>query len=236
MKSMMKTYFSIVFGLILYINLSITCTIPSLNDLTVQTNFSLHDFLGSWYKIKWYKSDRYLETDLFNDYYQLFELQLNSTEHVIVDGKGRSNYEQECLSFGPWLIITNHSAKMSLEKLNTTSNTTNLNWPYWILKTDYHHYALIYSCLSDNNTVTEPCQHAVIAVFSRTVLLSNNYLLLLDDYIDDILCLSLTQFQIVLHSDKSCEKIVTNGFEIIDRRYMSFGFLLSSFYFFLLYK
>ena len=221
------------FILFLSMNTVLTCPVPSVIDLTVQSNFSLHHFLGVWYKIKWYTHEIFQGPEIWNDYYQSFELENNSNEFLLTTGKGRPVYEDDCFAFGPWLIRANNSGRMFLEKTDIT-NSTNLNWPYLILKTDYDHYALIYACMSVNFTMNEQCKQPIIWVFSRKVLLSNDYLIQLDDYIEDVLCLNLTQFQIVLHSEKSCYTTGSFGMKMSGENSMIF--LLPFLYLFLIYK
>lgn len=226
--------FITVIGLLLTINPTISCTIPSFSNLTVQSNFNLHQFLGIWYEIKWYKNETKQDSNIWNDYSQLFELENNFNDRLRVIGKARLSSEEECFSFGPWLIIANHSAKMILAKTDLDS-TINLNWPYYILDTDYNHYALIYGCMSENYTLNTSCKQPMLWVFSRTVLLSNEYLIKLDDYIEDILCLNLTQLQTTLHTAKSCYSISSLGRKnsFIS---LNFLFILLILYLFLTYK
>jgi lipocalin len=224
----------ILIGLLLAINPVLLCTVPSFSNLTVQSNFNLHQFLGVWYEIEWYKNETGLNSDIWNDYLQSFQLENNSNERLVVNGYARLTSKDECFTFGPWLIIANHSAKMILEKTNIDS-PVNLNWPYYILDTDYNHYALIYGCMSENYTLNTPCKQPMLWVFSRTVLLSNEYLIKLDDYIQEILCLNLTQLQITLHTAKSCYHLSSLGRKtlFIDE---NFVLILLILYLFLAYK
>ena len=192
-------YWLLTIGLCLLIDKSLACTIPAFANLTVQSNFSLHHFLGVWYEIKWLPT----ESDLWQDFSQSFELQNNSNQQIFVHGKARLPYEQKCFSFGPWLILANNGAKMILEKKNL-NNTISLNWPYYIVKTDYNHYALIYGCMSKNFTHEDQCEEPILWIFSRTIVLSNEYLTELDDYIENILCINLTKLHTTLHGEKSC--------------------------------
>jgi len=210
------------------------CSIPSFVNLTVQTNFSLHHFLGLWYEIKWFSNETSHESDIWNDYFQLFELENNSNDHLLISGKARLSSEEKCFSFGPWLILANNSAKMILEKKDLNS-TTNLNWPYYILKTDYNHYALIYGCMSTNYTHNDQCKEPILWVFSRTVLLANEYLIELDDYIEDILCINITRLEIILHSEKSCYTLSSLGLKLSSMNMIFFCILLIL-YLFLIYK
>jgi lipocalin len=193
-------YWLLAFGFILFINKSMACTTPSLANLTVQSNFSLHHFLGLWYEIKWLPGEVHNESDIWHDYSQSFELENNSTNRLLVLGRARLPNEDKCFSFGPWLIIANNSAKMFLEK-ESLNSTTILNWPYFVLKTDYDHYALIYGCMSENYTHTNQCEEPILWVFSRTIVLSNEYL---DEYIENTLCINLTELELTPHREKSC--------------------------------
>jgi lipocalin len=228
-------YWLILIGFFLLIDKPMACSIPSFANLTVQSNFSLHHFLGIWYEIKWFTNQSQHESDIWNDFSQSFELENNSNEYLLVSGKARLSSEEKCFSFGPWLIISNNSAKMILEKKDL-NNTINLNWPYYILKTDYNHYALIYGCMSENYTQNNQCKDPIVWIFSRTVLLSNEYLIELDDYIENILCINLTQFEITLHSEKSCYMLSSIGTKICSMNIIMFFFVLLILYLFLIYK
>lgn len=204
-------YRFVMIGLLcLSIEKSLTCPIFTFGNMTVQSDFSLHNFLGTWYQIKWFTNVTEYESDFWNDYSQTYELENNSNTHLLVYGKARLSSEEKCFSFGPWLILANNSAKMILEKkdLNTT---TNLNWYYYILKTDYNHYALIYSCIEENLTIHDHCKQPILWIFSRTNLLSNEYLIELDNYIENTLCMNLIEFEITLHSEKSCHLVSSLG-------------------------
>ena len=220
--------------LLLAIDPSKPCTLPSFAELEVPSNFSLHRFLGRWYEIKWYADETEPDSEIWDDFSQTFELENHSTERLLAFGNARLSYETECFAFGPWSIIVNNSAKMILEKKDSDI-LSNLNWPYYILKTDYNHYALIYGCMTENYTLEEPCKQPVLWLFSRTVLLSSEYLIELDDYIEDVLCLNLTEIEITLHTAKSCHVVSAMGRRISLMK-MDVCFLLPILYFFLTYK
>jgi lipocalin len=228
-------YWFVVFGFFcLSIDKSITCPLYSFGNVTVQSNFSLHHFLGTWYQIKWFTNQTEYETDLWNDYSQTFELENNSNSHLLVSGKARLPLEEKCFSFGPWLVLANNSAKMILEKKDL-NNTNNLNWLYYILKTDYNHYALIYACMSENFTENNQCKEPILWIFSRTVLLANEYLIELDKYIENSLCINLIELEIALHSEKSCSILSSLGRKMFLMN-MNFIFILLILYLFLTYK
>jgi lipocalin len=206
-------YWFLLIGLFLSINKSMGCTTPTFANITVQTNFSLHHFLGIWYEMKWFSEEPHNESDLWRDYSQSFQLANNSNQQLLVSGKARLLNEDKCFSFGPWLIIANNSAKMVLEKKNL-NDSTYLNWPYYILKTDYDHYALIYACMTDNYTLNNSCDEPVVWIFSRTIVLSNQYLHELDGYIENNLCINSTDFEITFHREKSCYTVASLGLKI----------------------
>ncbi len=223
-------YWFVLISLVLLINQSMTCTIPSFANLTVQSNFNLHRFLGIWYEIKWFKNESLNNNNLWNDFSQSFQFEDNSNEHLLASGRARLSSEEECFSFGPWLILANNSAKMILEKQDLNI-PLNLNWPYYILKTDYNHYALIYGCMSENYTLNISCKQPMLWIFSRTVLLGNEYLIELDNYIEDVLCINLTDLEITLHSEPSCYTSSSIGSKISAMNMILFLFDLFYIYF-----
>ncbi|CAF1157658.1 unnamed protein product [Adineta steineri] len=197
-------YWILLLQVVLLVNRSTACTTPTFSNLTVQSNFSLHNFLGIWYEIKAYVNETNTGLDVWHDYSQSFQLETNSSEHLLVYGKARLTQEDQCFSFGPWLLISNDSAKMTQVEKDELIYTTNLYWPYYILKTDYNHYALIYRCKTKNYRLTDPCDDPTVWVFSRTRSLSNEYTKELDTYIENILCMNVTTFEIISHREKSC--------------------------------
>jgi lipocalin len=194
------------FGYVVLLEVSLViseCIIPSFENLTVQSNFNLNKFLGVWYEIKWLPSAQEDPADIWRNFYQSFQLQNSTTQKLVVPGQARTLNSQNCFPFGPWLINANNGAKMILEKQDI-NNTQLLNWPYYILQTDYDHYALVYACRSTNYTSTDPCTERVLWLFSRSTTLSNSYTSDLDRYIESSLCVNLTALEITPQEGQSC--------------------------------
>jgi lipocalin len=179
------------------------CIIPSFENLTVQSNFNLNKFLGGWYEIKWVPNVAENPADVWRNLYQSYQLNNSATQELLVTGNARTLNSSDCFSFGPWLIIANNSAKMILKTRDINANNS-LNWPYYILKTDYDNYALIYACTSENYTNTDPCIDPILWLISRTTSLSNNYTTALDEYIETNLCINLTKFEITPQDGPLC--------------------------------
>ena len=182
---------------------SLNCTQPSFDNLTVQSDFNLNKFLGIWYEIQWLPGEPHNISDIWHNFYQSFQLQNSSTYSLLVPGTARLYNQEKCFSFGPWAIIANNSAKMILQTKDINS-TQLLNWPYYVLKTDYDHYALIYACQSNNYIHTDPCDDPILWLFSRTTSLSSDQLTNLDKYIENTLCINLTRLEITPHDGQSC--------------------------------
>jgi lipocalin len=218
-------YWLLRIGFFLLINKSMACTIPKFSSLTVQANFSLNHFLGIWYEIEWFSSEYHNESNIWRDFTLKFEFDNNSSQRLLVPGRARLFPDENCFSFGPWLIIANNSAKMILEKKNLNSST-DLNWPYYILKTDYDHYALIYACVSTNYTLDDQCIEPLLWVFSRTIFLSDEYLNELDDYIENTLCINLTKLETTPHSEKSCYALSSSGSKLYSMSIILYLFLI----------
>ncbi|UJR22215.1 hypothetical protein I4U23_025279 [Adineta vaga] len=199
------TNFIYIQYLILFLNTvnSLNCNLPSFENLNVQSDFDLKQFLGIWYEIKWLPSEPHNESDIWRDYYQSFQLEDSSSHTLQVPGKARLLNQEKCFSFGPWTIIANNSAKMIVQKKSLNTQTF-LNWPYYILQTDYKNYALIYACTSENYTLSNPCLHPAVWVFSRTTTLSTVYMTEVDDYMTNILCINLTELEITPHDGEAC--------------------------------
>lgn len=185
------------------------CTKPSFANLPVQSNFNLNNFLGIWYELQWLPGAPHNASDIWLNYYVSFELANPITQNLLVYGKARVLNNDTCFSIAPWLIIANNSAKMILETQDISS-TTLLNWPYYILQTDYVNYAVVYACTSENYTYTDPCNDPVLWLFSRTTSLPIDYLTEFDNYIADQLCINQTQLEITPQDGTSCYSSSSN--------------------------
>jgi len=179
------------------------CTKPSFANLTVQSDFNLTEFLGIWYEIQWLPDAPHNASDIWRNYYISIELANSSTENLLLYGKARVLNNNTCFSIDPWSIIANNSAKMIL-KNQDPNNPTLLNWPYYILQTDYNNYALVYACASPNYTYTDPCMDPGLWLFSRTTSLSTDYLSGFYNYIENVLCINQTELEITPQDGISC--------------------------------
>ncbi|CAF1149478.1 unnamed protein product [Rotaria sordida] len=155
-------YWFLMIGLFLLINNSIGCKRPSLSQITAQPGFCLEKFLGQWHQIKYYTSEKnHNPSDSWVDYSQFFALDNCINRHVLAFGRARLPNGKECFSFGPWSIFAYDGAKMIVETDDINKNTK-VNWPYFISKTDYTHYALMYTCLTKGATRYDPCTEEVV--------------------------------------------------------------------------
>jgi lipocalin len=182
---------------------ALSCTPPSLNNITVQSNFNLNQFLGIWFEIKWLPDAPHNASDIWRNLYQSFALNNSSIQNIIISGQARVGDNTTCFDTGSWLVFANNSAKMILETQDISS-TTFVNYPYYILKTDYDNYALVYGCSTENYTYTNPCKNPFLWVYSRTTLLSTTYSSSLDDYIQNQLCINLTSLEITPQDGVQC--------------------------------
>lgn len=213
------------------INIVWGCLPPAFDNVTVQSNFNLRQFLGTWYEIKWYKNETETHEQMWNDYVQIFQMDTNSSDRLLANGYARLSKEKECFPFEPWSIIANNSAKMFVERSNLTG-TNKHYWPYYIVRTDYNHYALIYGCMSENYMLNNTCLDPMLWMFSRTVVLSREDLIDLDQYIKTNLCMNLNELRISLHSAKSCHGPTSFASQIQSNVFVHLLIL----YFFLAYK
>ncbi|CAF3749629.1 unnamed protein product, partial [Rotaria sordida] len=197
-------YWFLMIGLFLLINNSIGCKRPSLSQIAAQRDFRLEKFLGQWHQIKYYTNEKnHNPSDSWVDYSQFFALDNCINRHVLAFGRARLPNGKECFSFGPSSIFAYDGAKMIVETDDINKNTK-VNWPYFILKTDYTHYALTYTCLTKGATRYDPCTEEIVEVFSRTTTLAKKYLTELDNYIKNILCVDLTKFEQNIFGEKLC--------------------------------
>ncbi|CAF1372595.1 unnamed protein product [Rotaria sordida] len=180
------------------------CKTPSLSQITAQKDFCLEKFLGQWHQIKWYTSEKnHNPSESWTDYSQFFALDNCINQHVLAFGRARLPNGTECFSFGPWSIFAYNGAKMIVETDDINKNTK-VNWPYIILKTDYTHYVLIYTCITKGATPHDPCKEEVVEVLSRTTTLAKKYLTEIDNYIKNILCVDLNKFEPIVYRTPLC--------------------------------
>ncbi|CAF1052016.1 unnamed protein product [Rotaria sordida] len=179
-------------GLFLLINTSLGCSPPSFSSLSVEKNFNLYKFLGFWYSVEFNNTDL-SPADVFAEFVQLFQLENDVTKHLLFFTKAKQSGSQNCISPFTLSVYANNSAKMILEKLDITSATT-LNHPLYVLKTDYDHYALTYRCVTPNYNLNQPCQHREFLLYSRKPYLERKYLVPLERYIINVLCINSKDF------------------------------------------
>lgn len=180
-----------------------SCTPPSFNNITVQQNFNLNQFLGVWFEIKWLPDAPHNASDIWRNLYQSFELNNSSMQNIIISGQARVGDNTTCFDTGSWLVYANNSAKMILQTQDISSSTF-VNWPYYILLTDYINFALVYGCDTTNYTYMNPCTNPFLWVYSRTTSLSTVYSTLLDNYIENQLCINLTSLEITPQDGVQC--------------------------------
>ena len=181
----------------------LSCTPPSLNNISVQTNFNLNQFLGVWFEIQWLPDAPHNASDIWRNFYQSFQLNGSSTQNIIITGRARVGDNTTCFDTGAWLVYANNSAKMILQTQDT-SNPTYVNWAYYVLLTDYTNFALVYGCNTTNYSYTNPCYNAFLWVYSRTTTLATVYSTLLDNYIQNQLCIDTSSLEITPQDGTQC--------------------------------
>lgn len=191
---------------------------PPLANLSVQQNFSRQNFLGVWYEIKWLPDGPHNASDIWINFYESFQLRNDSSDIIDLYGRARLEGQTDCFDITPSILLANNSAKMILVQKGL-GNQTQLNWPYYILKTDYEHYALIYTCTATNYTYTESCLQPALWMFSRNTVLASEYSSMLERYINDTLKMNVNDLMITPQTGKSCMSsaslLETNWFLLI---------------------
>ncbi|CAF2634680.1 unnamed protein product [Rotaria sp. Silwood2] len=181
-------FWFITIGLILLINTSFGCTPPSFSSLSVESNFNVYRFLGFWYEIDFYRTG-FSPANLLTDFIQLFQLENDVTKHLLVFSKGKQSVTKNCISLTTKSFYADNGAKMRVEKDDVNSATI-VNQPLYVLKTDYDHYALVYRCLTPNYDLNQPCQQRELELYSRKPNLERKYLVPLERYIRNVLCVN----------------------------------------------
>lgn len=194
------------------LHLSHACTKPAFSSLATQSNFDLSQFLGIWYEIQWLPGEPHNESTIWRDFYQSYNLESGSSDRLEVPGKARTLSDVTCFSIGPWAIVANNSAKMILERRGPIG-TPVINWPFYVITTDYSNYALIFGCTTDNYVPTNPCVDPILWVFGRRRTLAETHLTMINRIIANDLCVNLTHLEITPHGPKSCyTSSSSNGF------------------------
>ncbi|CAF1133178.1 unnamed protein product [Didymodactylos carnosus] len=153
----------------------------------------------------WLPGEYHPLEDIWQDYYLNYQPSDTSDEKLIVKGKART-LNKSCFDTEPWILIANDTlnpAKMILEQ-NRPDYL--LNWPFYIVSTDYNNYALVYSCGNHNYTLSGQCNQPILWMFSRTIDLKAEYHHNLDIKIVYDLCIDLSKLEFTPQNEKGCYK------------------------------
>eukprot|EP00105_Crassostrea_gigas_P001056 XP_011413072.2 PREDICTED: retinol-binding protein 4-A-like [Crassostrea gigas] len=174
----------VTFGCLIQNLVASNCTLR-VDSIQVETNFTLDMYLGRWYEIKWF-SDMYFPPDqLYHDYSQVLSRRqggnITATSHI----RDPVN-TQGCALFYSTIILTDIPGKMLMNRLNQGKLAD-----YWVVKTDYSNYAVVYECKEQNPDNT--CKTTMSWVLSRHRKLSDTLMAEVGHVIDS-LCLNEAQF------------------------------------------
>ena len=183
--------------------LSILGCIPrSFDDLIVQPNFDVNRFVGVWFEIKWLPAEPHKPSDIWRNFYQKYQLNSSNQNQLLAYGEARGLNNDTCFPIGQWSFLVNNSAKMILQ---SKDGKTPLNWPFYVISTDYDHYSLIYACTDNNYSSNQRCNISTFWLFSRTTSLSSNLTTDLDDNMLKQLCINQnSSVEITPHDGKQC--------------------------------
>eukprot|EP00105_Crassostrea_gigas_P001043 XP_011413056.1 PREDICTED: retinol-binding protein 4-A-like [Crassostrea gigas] len=169
------------------------CTLR-VDSLQAEANFSTDMYVGQWYGIKWFTNRYVAPEQIYRDFTQELSRRQDGNLTMTYHGRDPVN-SQGCIQFYSTVYLTDTPGKFRLD-FQDHGNFVD----YWVVKTDYTNYSVVYECikLNDDNT----CKKIITWVFSRHQTLPDSLMAEVDHVIENM-CLNETQFYTTTYS-KSC--------------------------------
>ncbi|XP_046564055.1 uncharacterized protein LOC124272880 [Haliotis rubra] len=130
------------------------------DDMEVQADFDTDRYMGKWYEYKWYASSFIPPEERYENYYHYYIPTDDKNITNYISGRDPSRPDGECFFYNRQLIPTAMPGKFIWQ--DTPASAV----PYWVLETDYTHYAFVYGC--SNITANRTCAQPRAWIWSRT--------------------------------------------------------------------
>ncbi|XP_019930995.3 lazarillo protein-like [Aedes albopictus] len=148
-------------------------------NLAVENQFKVDQYMGTWYEVKRYENENQPSGDCVTAQYTLnstsMEVAVENTMKLLPNQSPLVAYGQAVLA-----SATSTEAKLLVRFNSTPESTPSSN--YWVLKTDYQQYAIVWSCHANGENSTESAwvlsRNPVMNAESKTIVesLINQYL------------------------------------------------------------
>ncbi|XP_062557077.1 uncharacterized protein LOC134221928 [Armigeres subalbatus] len=144
----------VIFGIVFCFSRKINCLSVDgpCRNLPVEGQFNVSQYMGTWFEIK-----RYVNEFQANGECVTAKYTLNATSmEVAIENTMRLLPNQEPLTVTGRAVVantTNGEAKLMI-RFNSTADSEP-DSSYWVLKTDYQHYAVVWSCRANGEGSSE---------------------------------------------------------------------------------
>ncbi|XP_041352780.1 retinol-binding protein 4-like [Gigantopelta aegis] len=192
---------------VFYIFICVTSLIQNINskdcnvhNITVQPDFDLQKYCGTWYEVKWLETVYIQPSQHYEDYRHIYTYS-GSGENVTVDIAWRDPANiNKCVYNTARLIEKDGDAKICFV-------TAKERFSYWVLKTDYTSYAVVYGCHSV--TSDGACNGTRSWIWSRTKTLSQDKMAIAETVISERLCVNQSLYLSTRHNNECPPEIVS---------------------------
>ncbi|XP_078340646.1 retinol-binding protein 4-like isoform X1 [Crassostrea virginica] len=161
------------------------CTI---NSFAVQADFNIEKFLGKWYEMKWFSDYYHAHFEGMKPMYEDFTIvyaKQSDGNISMVSAMRDPTAHRGCDLYNSTLYLTDTPAKLRMDKRNLGELSD-----YWIIKTDYSNFAVVYICYDENTDGT--CGNAKAWVYSRHHGLAHDLMADADRQLERV-CMDTTQ-------------------------------------------
>lgn len=120
----------------------------NVNDIEIQPNFNLDNYMGKWYEVLWAPPHFEKVEDMYVDYTEVFSMAEDGNVTSVT--QGRIPGKESCLpAKGRLMYVSDVPGKMYNILAQEQGDS---HFDYWVLETDYTSYSVVYGCDVVNET------------------------------------------------------------------------------------